>query len=117
VSRMPSDVVRELLKAVEVGREMPASELRLPEKVDDGPEFDAAVAILVAYVAELARSQQIEKQLVATRDDVKALVYGRPGRLDHGWRSTLAGDSLRHLLAGDAVVRLVDGGRHVSLEE
>ena len=32
---------------------LPKDRLRLPEKYDDGPELDAAVALLVAYVAEL----------------------------------------------------------------
>jgi len=114
---MPDAVVHELLAAVEAGRAMPESAQRLPVKVDDGPELDAAVALLVAYVAELAASKQIERQLVATRDDVKALVYGRPGRLDHGWRAAIAGDGLRRLLAGEAVVRLVDGGRRIQLED
>ena len=54
VNRLPNDVVRELLAAVEAGREMPNDSLRLPERFDDGPELDAAVALLVAYVAELA---------------------------------------------------------------
>ena len=57
VNRMSSEVAHELLDAVEAGRAMPTSELRLPEKLDDGPELDAAVALLVAYVAELARSR------------------------------------------------------------
>jgi ribonuclease D len=117
VNRMSAEVATELLAAVEIGREMPASDLRLPDKFDDGPELDAAVSLLVAYVAELARAERIEKQLVATRDDVKALVYGHPGRLDSGWRAALAGDGLRRLLDGKAVIRLVDGGRHIQLEE
>ena len=57
VNRLPNDVVRELLDVVEAGREMPKDQLRLPEKYDDGPELDAAVALLVAYVAELARAR------------------------------------------------------------
>lgn len=117
VTRMSPEAARELLAAVEAGRAMEESALRLPVKVDDGPELDAAVSLLVAYVAELAASKQIERQLVATRDDVKALVYGRPSRLDRGWRAALAGDGLRRLLAGNAVVRLVDGGRRIQLEE
>jgi ribonuclease D len=117
VSKMSDTVVGELLAAVEAGRAMPESAQRLPVKMDDGPELDAAVALLVAYVAELAASKQIDRQLVATRDDVKALVYGRPGRLDHGWRAALAGDGLRRLLTGKAVVRLIDGGRRIQLEE
>jgi ribonuclease D len=117
VNRLPNDVAREVLEAVEAGREMPRNQLRLPEKYDDGPELDAAVALLVAYVAELARAERIEKQLLATRDDVKALVYGRPSRLDSGWRAELAGDALHRLLDGQAVIRLTDKGRHLCLEE
>lgn len=117
VNRMSSEVAHELLEAVEVGRAMPTSELRMPEKLDDGPELDAAVALVVAYVAELARSQRIERQLLATREDVKALVNGRPSRLDSGWRRDVAGDRLHRLLDGKAVIRLTDGGRHLRLEE
>jgi ribonuclease D len=117
VNRMSTDVARELLEAVEAGRAMPSSELRLPEKLDDGPELEAAVALVVAYVAELARSKRIERQLLATRDDVKALVNGRPSRLDTGWRREVAGDRLHRLLDGKAVIRLTDGGRHLTLEE
>lgn len=116
VNRMPDDVARELLAVVEAGREMPPAQLRLPEKYHDGPELDAAVALLVAYVAELARAERVEKQLLATRDDVKALVYGRASRLDSGWRAQIAGDALHRLLDGQAVIRLADQGRHLQLE-
>jgi len=117
VNRLPDDVVRELLAAVEAGREMPKERLRLPEKYDDGPELDAAVALLVAYVAELARAERLEKQLLATRDDVKALVYGRASKLDSGWRAQIAGHALHRLLDGQAVIRLTDQGRHLRLED
>jgi ribonuclease D len=117
VNRMSSEVARELLDAVEAGREMPTGELRMPEKLDDGPELDAAVALIVAYIAELARGQRIERQLLATREDVKALVNGRPSRLDAGWRREVAGDQLHRLLDGQAVIRLTDGGRHLRLED
>jgi ribonuclease D len=117
VNRMPGEVATELLAAVQAGRDMPADALRLPEKYDDGPELEAAVSLLVAYVGELARAERIEKQLLATRDDVKALVYGRPGRLDDGWRNELAGQALHKVLDGEAVIRLTDRGRHIQLEQ
>jgi ribonuclease D len=117
VNKLPSEVAQELLDAVEAGRAMSSAELRLPDKSDDGPELDAAVALLVAYVHELARAERIEKQLLATRDDVKALVYGRPSRLDAGWRAEVAGVGLHRLLDGDAVIRLTDRGRHLRLED
>jgi ribonuclease D len=116
VNRLPNDVARELLGVIEAAREMPKQQLRLPEKYDDGPELDAAVALLVAYVAELARAERIEKQLLATRDDIKALVYGRPSRLDQGWRAELVGDALHRLLDGQAVIRLTNKGRRLRLE-
>jgi ribonuclease D len=116
VNRLPGDVVRELLTVIEAARAMPAEELRLPERYDDGPELDAAVALLAAYVAELAHAERLEKQLLATREDVKALVNGRPSRLDDGWRAEIAGDALHRLLDGRAVIRLTDGGRHLELE-
>lgn len=116
VSGMPAAVARELLDAVEAGRAMDESELRRPPRRDDVPELDAAVALLAAWVSELATSERIDKRLLATRDDVKDLVHGRPSRLDDGWRAQLAGRELRRLLDGEAVIRLTDGGRHLRME-
>ena len=116
VSGLPNAVVRELLEAVEAGRAMEPDRLRRPPKHEDIPELDAAVSLLSAWVTELASSERIDKKLLGTRDDVKDLVYGRPSRLDQGWRAGLCGQGLRKVLAGEAVVRLVDGGRHLRLE-
>ena len=116
VSGLPNAVVRELLEAVEAGRAMEPDRLRRPPKHEDIPELDAAVSLLSAWVTELASSERIDKKLLGTRDDVKDLVYGRPCRLDQGWRAGLCGQGLRKVLAGEAVVRLVDGGRHLRLE-
>ena len=84
------------------------------KNISRGPRFGY---ICDKHRSELSAKEQIDRQLVATRDDIKNLVYGRPSRLDDGWRSTLAGNSLRRLLGGEAVVRLVDGGRRLRLEE
>jgi hypothetical protein len=48
---------------------------------------------------------------------VKALVYGRPSRLDVGWRAEVAGAGLHRLLDGKSVIRLTDRGRHLRLED
>ena len=117
VSGLPAGAVRELLDAVEAGRTMAAEQLRRPPRHDEAPELDAAVSLLSAWVTELATAERLDKKLLATRDDVKDLVYGRPSRLDHGWRASLAGHELRKVLEGRAVVRLVDGGRHLRLED
>jgi ribonuclease D len=96
---------------------MAPEQLRRPARHEDVPELDAAVALLAAWVTELASTERIDKRLLATRDDVKDLVYGRPSRLDHGWRAARCGQELRKVLDGRAVIRLVDGGRHLRLED
>ena len=49
---------------------------------------------------------------------MKALVYGRPSRLDAGWRAGRSpATGLHRLLDGEAVIRLTDGGRHLRLED
>lgn len=116
-SGLKGAVARELLQAVEAGRAMTPDELKRPQRRNDVPELDAAVSLLSAWVTELATAQRIDKKLLATRDDVKDLVYGRTSRLDEGWRATLCGRELRKVLEGRAVVRLVDGGRHLRLED
>jgi ribonuclease D len=116
VNRVGNDTAKEIIAVVEQGRAMDADALRRPPKFDDVPDLDAAVSLLVAWVAELASSERIDRQLLATRDDIKALVHGRPSRLDDGWRAGLAGDGLHRLLEGNAVIRLADGGRHLRME-
>ena len=113
---LPAPVARAVLEAIEVGRAMPSSELRRPPKRVDAPGLDAAIGILSAWVGEIASSERVEQRLLATRDDVRALVNARPSRLDDGWRAELVGNRLHDLLAGDAVLRLVDSGRRVRLE-
>lgn len=113
---LPRPVVRDVLAAVEAGRAMDKSQQRLPARHDDDASLDAAAGLLTAWVGEVASSENVEPRLLATRDDIKALVNGRPSRLDDGWRAAMVGDRLRSLLAGEAVLRLVDGGRRVQLE-
>ena len=117
VGGLPTAAVRELLDAVELGRTMDPEQLRRPPRYEEVPELDAAVSLLSAWVTELATAERIDKKLLATRDDVKDLVYGRPCRLDRGWRAELCGTELRKVLDGKAVVRLVDGGRHLRLAD
>lgn len=113
---LPQGVVRAVLDAVERGRSMSRDEQRLPPKhAGDDPALDASVALLAAWTGQVAGAEGIEARLLATRDDVRALVNGRPSRLDEGWRAEMVGERLRQLLRGDAVLKLVDGGRRVEL--
>lgn len=113
---LPKDVVGEVLDAVAAGRAMKPADLRVPPKHDDDAALDAASALLAAWTAQVAVSERIEPRLLGTRDDIRSLVNGRPSRLADGWRAEMVGDRIRELVAGRAVLRLVDGGRRVQLE-
>lgn len=113
---MPRTLVRSVLDAVEAGLAMDQRALRLPPKHDDDAALDAAVALLTAWTGQVASAERIEPRLLATRDDVRAMVNGRPSRLAEGWRAATVGERIGELVAGQAVLRLVDGGRRVGLE-
>jgi len=113
---LPKAVVAGLFDAVVAGRTMDQSELRSPPKLGDDSGLDAAVGILNGWASQIAAGEHVDARLLATREDVKALVNGRPGRLDDGWRAEMVGDDLHALVAGEAVVRLVGGGKRLQLE-
>jgi ribonuclease D len=114
---LPKPVVQGILDAVEAGRAMDRDELRSPPKHGDDSALDAAVGLLTGWAAQVASGDKVDARLLATRDDVKALVNGRPSRLDDGWRAEMLGDDLHALVRGDAIVRLVDGGRRLQIEQ
>jgi ribonuclease D len=113
---LPKHIVDGILAAVEAGRAMDAGELRSPPKHGDDSGLDAAVGLLTGWAAQVASGERVDARLLATRDDVKALVNGRPSRLDDGWRAEMLGRDLHALVHGDAVVRLVEGGRRLQVE-
>ncbi len=113
---LPKPVVAGILAAVEAGRTMNRSELRSPPKHGDDSALDAAVGLLTGWAAQVASGERVDARLLATRDDVKALVNDRPSRLDEGWRAEMLGRDLHALVRGEAVVRLVDGGRRLQVE-
>jgi ribonuclease D len=91
---------KELLAAVADGLD---DEAHLP--VSDGEELDRhlrpAVTLVSAWVSEVARKERIDTSLLATRNDLVALLRGDDGaKLRSGWRAELLGDD---------IVRLVDG--------
>jgi ribonuclease D len=113
---LPKSITGAVLDAIEAGQTMSRDELRLPPKHHDDAALDAAVALLAAWASQVAEVEKIEPRLLATRDDVRAMVNGRPSRLDDGWRAEMVGARIRELVTGQAVLRLVDGGRRVRLE-
>ena len=113
---LPKHVIGSVLEAVAAGRAMSRDQLRLPPKHHDDAALDAAVALLAAWVAQVAEVEKIDPRLLGTREDVRAMVNGRPSRLGEGWRAEMVGARIRDLVSGQAVLRLVDGGRRVRLE-
>ncbi len=81
--------------------------MELPERDED--ELDRAlrpaVTLVSAWVSQLARHQQIDTSLLATRADLIALLAGAAdARLAHGWRAEVLGDDVKRLVAGEAAL-------------
>lgn len=89
---------------------------RPPRRADDAKDLRPAVALVAAWVNQLARDRALDPALLATRADVEALVRGDDdARLATGWRAELAGGPIRRLVSGDAALAFEDGA--VVLEE
>jgi len=93
---------KELLEAVAKGMLV---EVQLP--APDGEDLERtmrpAVALVSAWVSEVARQERVDTALLATRHDLVAFLRGDAGaRLATGWRHDLLGDGIRRLVAGGA---------------
>jgi ribonuclease D len=93
---------KEILDAVADGQR---DDIHLP--APDGEDLDRqlrpAVALVSAWVADLARKQRVDTTLLATRADLVALLRGdSDARLLQGWRAGLVGDGIQRLVQGRA---------------
>ncbi len=111
---MRDEVVRDLLDAVKAGVDGP-----VPPS-DDAPtggldrDLRPAVALISAWVAQLARDLHLDGGLLATRGDLEALLRGDPeARLAEGWRAEIVGEPIRRLLHGEAAVAFAGDGELV----
>jgi ribonuclease D len=79
-----------------------------PPRVGNGGEdldrtLRPALTLISAWISHVARSEQIDTSLLATRNDLIALLVGaEDARLHRGWRAELVGDGIERLLAGSA---------------
>jgi ribonuclease D len=107
---------REIMEAVERGRGLAPRLLRLPPSVEVSRELRPAVALAAVWVAQLARDEEVDAALLATRADIVAYLTGSAGaRLAQGWRAQLVGEPLRRLVSGEASLAL-DGNGLLLLE-
>ncbi len=93
---------KEILDAVADGQR---NDIDLP--APDGEDLDRtmrpAVALVSAWMADLARKQRVDTSLLATRADLVALLRGdADARLLAGWRAQLVGDDIQRLVQGRA---------------
>lgn len=109
------DVVSELLAEVERALDSPVPASTPGAAI---PPLDRdlrpAVALISAWVSQMARDLEIDASLLATRGDLEALLGGVPGaRLSAGWRAQLVGDPIRRLLDGQVAVAFAGDGELV----
>jgi ribonuclease D len=100
----------EILDAIARGLALAPTDLRLPPDGREAQAPPAAVAVCTGLVRQIADDMHFDQGLLATRADITNLLCGEPSRLDVGWRSAIAGDPLRSLMAGEvAAAFLLDG--------
>jgi ribonuclease D len=104
-------IAEEVLEAVAEGRN--ATPPDAPKSSDDlDRSLRPAVALITAWVGQLARDERVDTALLATRADIVALLRGDDdARLAGGWRGALLGDGIRGLVAGRQALTFDGAGR------
>jgi ribonuclease D len=103
---------RQILEAVRRGQERPNER---PPRTTNGElsrELRPAVGLVSSWVSQIARDEDLDTALLATRSDLESLLRGDPAsRLAVGWRAELVGEPIRRLVAGRASLAFdPDGG-------
>jgi ribonuclease D len=110
-------VAADLVTVIERGRTLPTEQLELPPADDVPRELRAAVALVMAWIAQVARDARLDPALLATRSDVAGYLRGDPAtRLSTGWRGQMLAEPIDGLIEGRAALSF-DGGGRLVLEE
>ena len=111
------DLGGKLLELVAEGKDLPPPARGGGNRREPRPDLRPAVALVAAWVGQIAREMSIDPALLGTRADIEALVRGdEDARLSIGWRADLAGEPIRRLMSGEAAVAF-DGDGGLVLEE
>lgn len=95
-----------LLPLISAGRRRP-----LPAAPPRNHSADQrAVALISAYVAALALEQEIDRALLATREDIEMYLTGSSTKLTSTWRTQLLGTTLDELADGTLALALAPSG-------
>ncbi|MEZ5262287.1 MAG: HRDC domain-containing protein [Acidimicrobiales bacterium] len=107
-------VGEELLAAVIAGASAPPPVRPANVRTEVPRELRAAVGLLSAWVAQLARDLELDATLLATRSDLEDFLRSdADARLAQGWRAELVGRQVRQLLEGAAALAFDGHGRLV----
>jgi ribonuclease D len=80
-------------------------------------ELRPAVALVSAWITQLANDLELDPALLATRGDVEGFLRGDDdARLATGWRADMVGDPIRRLVSGEVALAF-SGGRGIELVE
>jgi ribonuclease D len=101
----------EILEAVRAAKG--ATPPSAPPSADDlDRSLRPAVALVSAWVSQLAHDERLDPALLATRSDIVAFLREDDGaRLASGWRHELVGEGIRRLVAGEAGLTFDGQGR------
>jgi ribonuclease D len=104
-------IAEEILDAVRAAKQQPAPSA--PPSADDlDRSLRPAVALVSAWVAQLANDERLDPALLATRADIVAFLRrDADARLAEGWRHELVGEGIRRLVAGEAGLTFDGQGR------
>jgi ribonuclease D len=108
------EIANEILAAVQAGLAAEPPDVRA--STDDlERDLRPAVALISAWVSQVARDERIDTTTLATRSDLVSFLSGDPdARLARGWRAELLGEGIRDLVAGRAALTF-DGERGLRL--
>jgi len=91
-------------------------EKKSPETKSKNSDIRAAVALVTAYIYQLARDAEIDPSLLGTRNDIEALISGDPdSKLAKGWRGEVVGEVVKDILSGKVSLAF-DGENRILLE-
>jgi ribonuclease D len=108
------DLGAQVLQAVNKGIETPPAELEPPRSDELDRHLRPAVTLVSAWVSQLARDQDVDTTLLATRNDLVSLLRGdADARLAVGWRAAMVGDGIRRLVNGEAALAFDGAGKLV----
>jgi ribonuclease D len=103
---------RGLLAAVAAGRDLTQGEVdaAVPTTRALPRHLRPAITLISAWVTQLARDEDLDPALLATRADIEALLREDPdARLTRGWRNQLLGEPIRQLVEGRAALAFERG--------